>query len=74
MNTNPKISFAYRMLIFYTYLIYIYIYIYTHTQVYIWTIIKGLGLGARQFSSIVSTYGHFQGNLLEIVEIAKIAN
>ena len=61
------------------YVLFVYIYIYRYiqyiyTSIYIRTITKGLGASKRQISQLVLTYGRFQGNLFEIVEIVKIIN
>ena len=54
--------------------IYIYICIYIYINSDNNTIIKGLGASRRQISRLVPTYGRFQENLFEIVQIVNSTN
>ena len=65
--------YAYMYVCMYMYkYIYIYVYIYINSDNN--TIIKGLGASRRQISRLVPTYGRFQENLFEIVQIVNSTN
>ena len=70
--------YIYIYILYYIYVIYvIYIYIYIHIYICIYMyikvclIMKGIGTRKRQISRLVSSYGHFQENLFEIMKITN---